>query len=495
MQKQLYFIIILTVLFIGNCTRTQTNKALHSYSTAPVTAESVREGLVLQMSFDRDETAAQTVTDASGRANHGIPYGVKWTAAGIKGGAYEFTADGNRIEIPNNASLNPGQFTLAAWIKTSVQDDKWRRIFDKSYTDGFAMSIASDWEGNHWSGQACLEIAPGSHFSLTRSMVADGQWHQVVATFDGREQLFFVDGLPEGMPLQWDSTGQVGKTDFNLFIGCNLDKNVSFRGVIDEPMVWSRALSVREVAFLYGTYPAVNKESGNRSESVTKNDTPIKELANVIHLSDNDVRFKTAAGTIILVDPVTFPTDEFAARTGMVKPDLILITHSHSDHFQPTMLLEYMKLNPKAFLAGPADVVRMIGAKGINAQEIKPDQDYSMAGVKFKAVPAYFEDHHPKSNGWVGYILQLDGVSYYVTGDTQPLPEMANLKVDVLMPLLFGCGGNLDQAVKLAELTRAPIVVPVHHSGQEGTIKQYIAKLPDGVRGYYYLNGEIVTTK
>jgi hypothetical protein len=51
----------------------------------------------------------------------------------------------------------------------------------------------------------------------------------------------------------------VGSTDFNLVIGCNrsnLDKKeddlgVSFRGLIDEPMMWNRALSTNEIAFLY----------------------------------------------------------------------------------------------------------------------------------------------------------------------------------------------------------------------------------------------------
>lgn len=69
---------------------------------------------------------------------------------------------------------------------------------------------------------------------------------------------------------------------------------------------------------------------------------------------------------------------------------------------------------------------------------------------------------------------------------------MANLKVDVLLPLLSGCGGNLEQAVKMAELTKALVVVPVHTSGQEGTIKKYLAQLPKGVYGAYYKDAKLV---
>ena len=225
-------------------------------TNAPVTDESLRKGLVLHLTFDRDETGGK-VTDTSGRGNTGKAAGVRWTADGRKGGAYEFTADGDEIVVSNNASLNPKQLTLAAWIKTSTRDNKWRRIFDKSYSRGYALSIAADWQGNQWNGLASLEIGPGSHFSLTRTVVADGQWHLVVATFDGTEQLLFVDGKPQGLPLSWGSPGQVGTTDFNLVIGCNrsslgdYDFGMSFRGFIDEPMMWNRALSPEEVAFLY----------------------------------------------------------------------------------------------------------------------------------------------------------------------------------------------------------------------------------------------------
>jgi RNA polymerase sigma factor (sigma-70 family) len=222
---------------------------------APVTEKGLRRGLVLAMTFDRDETGAGKITDSSGKGNHGRASGVSWTPAGKKGGAYEFTADGNEIVVSNNASLNTGQLTLAAWIKTSFTDDKWRRIFDKSYSLGYAMSIAGDWQQNKWRGLACTEMGPGTHFVLSKSKVTDGQWHQVVTTFDGIEELLYVDGSPQAR-FRWKSPGQVGKTDFNLVIGCNRsnltedDLGVSFRGLISEPMVWNRALSEKEVAFL-----------------------------------------------------------------------------------------------------------------------------------------------------------------------------------------------------------------------------------------------------
>ena len=84
---------------------------------APVTAESLGKGLVLHMTFDRDETSGR-VSDSSGKGNDGTASGVRWTPNGKLGGAYEFTADGDEIVVSNNPSLNPEQLTLSAWIKT-----------------------------------------------------------------------------------------------------------------------------------------------------------------------------------------------------------------------------------------------------------------------------------------------------------------------------------------------------------------------------------------
>jgi hypothetical protein len=227
-----------------------------SSADAPVTTASLAKGRILYFTFDQEEEAGK-VTDASGQGNHGKASGARWVAEGKKGGAYQFTADGNEIVVQNNESLNPEQMTLAAWIKTTTVDAFWRRIFDKSFSQGFAFSMAGEWEQNKWLGQVSLEAGPGTHFSITRTKVTDGEWHHVVATLDGAQQLLFVDGKLDSQPVRWRAHEQIGATDFPLVIGCNRsnvggdDFGISFRGLIDEPMMWNRALSTNEVAFLF----------------------------------------------------------------------------------------------------------------------------------------------------------------------------------------------------------------------------------------------------
>ena len=230
----------------------------HARADAPATTASLREGLVLDLNFNQDDTGSGKITDSSAKGNIGRVSGAHWRAEGRKGGAYEFTADGDEIVVSNNESLNPDYLTLSAWIKTKTGDHYWRRIFDKAYSKGYALSIAGDWNQEKWYGQISMEIGPGSHFVVTKSRVDDGQWHHVAMTFDGSDELLYVDGQVQGR-FHWSQPGQVGDTDFNLVIGCNrsnLDKKeddlgVSFRGLIARPMMWNRALSTNEIAFLY----------------------------------------------------------------------------------------------------------------------------------------------------------------------------------------------------------------------------------------------------
>jgi len=236
-------------------------KAGRPASDAPVTADSLRKGLVLHFTFDQAEPDDK-VTDSSGAGNHGWVVGAKWTSEGKQGGAFQFAPPNEYLRVPNQASLNPSQITLAAWIKTSNRGDTWRRIFDKSYTGGYALSVGGGWTpGNIYQSKADIEIAMNLNNNkgivTSDRIVADGQWHQVVTTYNGLEEFLYVDGVRQREMARWE--GKIPANAFDLTIGINLvDPNpaygevgASFDGLIDEPMIWSRALSEKEVAFLF----------------------------------------------------------------------------------------------------------------------------------------------------------------------------------------------------------------------------------------------------
>ncbi|HTJ00108.1 MAG TPA: sigma-70 family RNA polymerase sigma factor [Dongiaceae bacterium] len=227
----------------------------------PVTADNLRQGLVLHFAFDRAEPGGK-VTDRSGAGNDGQVVGAKWVAGGKQGGAFQFAPPNQYIQVPNQPSLNPSNITLAAWIRTSNRGDTWRRVFDKSYTNGYALSIGGGWTpGNAFQSKAEVEIGMqvNNYRGIVGSdkIVADGKWHHVVTTYNGLFQFLYVDGVRQREVGRW--RGTVPTNAFDLTIGINrVDPNpeygevgASFDGLIDEPMIWNRALSEAEVVFLY----------------------------------------------------------------------------------------------------------------------------------------------------------------------------------------------------------------------------------------------------
>jgi hypothetical protein len=217
----------------------------------------LRDALVLYLTFDKTEGGK--VTDFSGKGNHGRNIGAVWTPNGKSGGAYEFSGDGNRILVRNNASFAFRQITMAAWIKTSIKNEKWRRIFDKSLINqnnfpGFNLGISGDWRGDpKWRGNADFDIFVASnHWLRPDDNITDGQWHFITATYDGVVQCLYIDAQPKAR-VNWE--GSIPETNYDLIIGCvNPDSAAggnSFLGIIDEPMIFNRALTPQEIKLLY----------------------------------------------------------------------------------------------------------------------------------------------------------------------------------------------------------------------------------------------------
>jgi len=223
-------------------------------------SESMESNLVLYFNF-QSEPQAGKVVDLSGHGNDGQAVNVEWVADGHRGGCAEFGLTNSYIRVPDNESLNPPKFTLAAWIKTSSTDRNWRRIFDKAWHDEFDLTMGGDDavggpdDGRSWRGQVALEVA---HQWLPSGIqIADGRWHLVVGTFDAAELRIYVDGQPAGNPRR--AKGQPQHVAYDLTIGANRSTGssqeigVSFNGLMDDVMMFNRALSPEEVGALYNT--------------------------------------------------------------------------------------------------------------------------------------------------------------------------------------------------------------------------------------------------
>ena len=165
-----------------------------------------------------------------------------------------------------------------------------------------------------------------------------------------------------------------------------------------------------------------------------------------------------AGGKTIYIDPYEGDYDE--------KADIILASHSHTDHCEPSKVKE--ATGEGTVVIAPADCAEKIGAP---VKSLKPGEKAEFGEVTVKAVEAYnlkrFRSpgvpFHPKGLG-VGYIVKAEGKKIYHVGDSDYIPEMDELKdIDVL---LIPSGGtytmDAEDAAEATDAINPKIAVPVH---------------------------------
>ena len=165
-------------------------------------------------------------------------------------------------------------------------------------------------------------------------------------------------------------------------------------------------------------------------------------------------------------DGLTLYIDPWGLRKGQDEPaDVIFITHAHSDHYEPEDIEKIRKSNTQ-FVA-PRDVAEKL--KG-NVKAVKPGEALDVAGIKFETVPAYNTapqrlQAHPKSNNWVGYIITLDGNRYWFSGDTDPNPDIEQIKTDVALVCIGGDPYvmNASEAAGVVKKIRPQVAIPNHY--------------------------------
>lgn len=239
------------------------------------------DGLVLHLSFD-EESPDGTVRDASGAGNNGRVVGAKWVTAGRKGGAYEFSIRNltDCVTIPDSDTLDTEHVTVAAWVKTSDKDGFWNRIIDKDFRKGYSLSVGGDWNGKATRGKLVFEL--NSRGINSDSPIGDGNWHHVAGTFDGRVQKLYVDGV-EQKEKNDKHKGPIPRNNWDLTVGNSLvdygtGEFLAFDGLIDEVMIFNRALTAPEIQDLSrrsaasSTSPAsIGRPSGSQAGN---NSTP-----------------------------------------------------------------------------------------------------------------------------------------------------------------------------------------------------------------------------
>ena len=185
-------------------------------------------------------------------------------------------------------------------------------------------------------------------------------------------------------------------------------------------------------------------------------------LENIKWLGQSGFKINSAAGKTIYLDPYKIPV-------ASPKADYIFITHSHYDHFSAENVAKIRGENTQIFC--PGEVASKVGGQ---VRTVKPGDSFSAGDLKIEVFPAYNMDKefHPKENGWVGYVLEIDGQRIYHAGDTDLIPEMNDLKdIDIaLLPVSGTYVMTSEEAIEAAKIIKPKTVIPMHYGDEVGTV-------------------------
>ncbi|MBR4263193.1 MAG: MBL fold metallo-hydrolase [Paludibacteraceae bacterium] len=181
----------------------------------------------------------------------------------------------------------------------------------------------------------------------------------------------------------------------------------------------------------------------------------------------------------IFIDPVSHLGNRSIDYTTMPTADFILITHGHHDHLDKEAIHNLSHELYTQVIANQASVD--ILGKGIVMAN--GDKRTLTDKITIEAVPAYntTEGHlqfHPKGRD-NGYILTIDGLRIYIAGDTEDIPEMADVKdIDIaFLPCNQPYTMTPEQVIKVAKIIRPKVLFPYHYSDTD--LSAIPAELPD----------------
>ena len=207
----------------------------------------------------------------------------------------------------------------------------------------------------------------------------------------------------------------------------------------------------------------------------------MSDLQNVQVLRHSAVRLE--GEKVVYADP-------FHLSAAPHDADIVLVTHDHYDHFSAEDVAKVSKEGTR--LVCPASTKKLALEAGIPAENITvlaPGERTVLEGVSVAAVPAYNvgKHFHPKENGWVGYVVTLGGLRFWIAGDTDDNEDVRKVKCDIaLVPVGGKYTMTAEEAAALVNAIRPKFAVPTHYGdiiGGADAGARFCSLLDEGIIG------------
>ena len=164
--------------------------------------------------------------------------------------------------------------------------------------------------------------------------------------------------------------------------------------------------------------------------------------------------------------------DPFKIKERTNDADIIFITHSHYDHFSIEDIDKVKKAGTVYVM--PKSMLKEALNKGFKRDSIIPMEEdalFYMGDIEVQSVAAYNinKPFHPKKENWLGYVVKVDGIKYYIMGDTDETEEALNVDCDtVLIPIGGKYTFDYKEAAAFVNKLNPKAAIPTHYGDITG---------------------------
>ncbi len=182
-------------------------------------------------------------------------------------------------------------------------------------------------------------------------------------------------------------------------------------------------------------------------------------VENIVWLGHSSVRID--GEKVIYIDPWKL--------TDPKQADLILISHSHYDHLSVEDVAK-IQTDDTVIITTQDSAAQLSG----DVRIVKPGDVLQVGEISVEAVPSYNtdKDFHPRENGWIGFVVTVQGKRIYYCGDTDLIPEMETIRANIM---LVPVGGTYtmtaEEAARAVNIVRPETAIPIHYGDIVGSVK------------------------
>ncbi len=174
---------------------------------------------------------------------------------------------------------------------------------------------------------------------------------------------------------------------------------------------------------------------------------------------------------LLYIDPFKL-TQQYSNKNDA---DIILITHNHYDHLSVEDINNIIK--ESTIIICSSECTETLNKNYSNKViPLKPQGTVEIDNVKVTAIEAYNTNKkfHPKDEHNIGYLIHINGLTIYHTGDTDLIPEMNNLNPDIaFVPVSGTYVMTAEEASKAVNELIKPkkLAIPMHYNSIVGSVK------------------------